>query len=351
LQGGKEVTPLATWTQRIGQRVVVRYVTPGGEPNDLVGELVAVDDCLHVASSRGPIQVALHRVVTGKVVPPRPSRPGPPHLVISITDLQRVMALHWQSLQTERLGDWLLRASDGFTGRANSALPLGHPGLEVRAALDHVVAWYRERGLTAKVAVAGPAPDADPRVDPDTGPFAPVREAADAAGWRLVHDHSALVMTARTAALRDVGPPGALPPGLTVTVDPEPDAAWLTAYRYRGQQRPPAAPAPLVSAPEQVFVSVRDGDAAVAVARGSLGGGWAGLTAVEVVPAMRRRGLGRVLLGTVARWAARAGATCLYLQVGESNETATRLYRRAGFAVHHRYDYLQAPPTSSCSPT
>lgn len=336
------MSPLATWAQRVGQRVVVRYLTPAGEQNDLVGELVAVDECLHVVSPRGPVQVALDRVLVGKVVPPRPSRPGPPHLVVSITDLQRVMALHWQALETERWGGWLVRASGGFTGRANSVLPLDDPDAELPAALDRAVAWYRERGLPAKVSVAGPAAGADPRVDPDAGPAAPVREAAVAAGWRLVHDGSALVMTARTARLRDVGPPEALPPGLTVTLDDAPDDAWLAGYRYRGQELPPAALALLTSAPEHVFVSVREGDATVAVARGSLGGGWAGLTAVEVIPHRRRQGLGGVLLGTVARWAAQAGATCLYLQVGESNEAAARLYRRAGFAVHHRYDYLQA---------
>lgn len=337
------MTGAAPWAARIGQRVVVRYLTATGEQNDLVGELTAVDECLHVVSPRGTVRVSLDRVLTGKVVPPRPSRPGPPHLVISVTDLERVMALHWQALETARWGGWLVRASNGFTGRANSVLPLGAPDDEVPAALDRAVAWYRERGLPAKVAVAGPAPDADPRVDPDPGPAAPVREAATTAGWHVVDDSSAFVMTARTAALRGTGRPEALPGGLTVTVDAEPDAAWLASYRYRGQELPPAALALLRSAPAQVFVSVRDGAATVGVARGSLGGGWAGLTGVEVSPAMRRQGLGGVLLGTVARWAADVGATCLYLQVGEANIAAQRLYRRAGFAVHHRYDYLQAP--------
>ena len=138
--------------------------------------------------------------------------------------------------------------------------------------------------------------------------------------------------------------PDTLPPGSTVLVEDDLSPGWLNNYRYRGQELPPAGRALLRSAPQQVFVSVREGDATVAVARGSLGGGWAGLTAVEVVPERRRRGLGVVLLGTVARWAARQGATCLYLQVAVSNTTAQRLYRRAGFDVHHRYDYLQAPP-------
>jgi GNAT superfamily N-acetyltransferase len=95
-----------------------------------------------------------------------------------------------------------------------------------------------------------------------------------------------------------------------------------------------------------VFASVRETGTegrTVAVARGSLGGGWAGLTAVEVIPEMRRRGLGTVLLGAIADWARRSGTVPLYLQVAESNITAQRVYRTAGFAIHHRYDYLQAP--------
>ena len=45
-----------------------------------------------------------------------------------IEDLEGAAALHWQAPETERLGDWLLRAAEGFTGRANSALPVGDPG-------------------------------------------------------------------------------------------------------------------------------------------------------------------------------------------------------------------------------
>ena len=43
-------------------------------------------------------------------------------------ELERVAAAHWRGTEQEWLGEWLLRAADGFTGRANSALPLGDPG-------------------------------------------------------------------------------------------------------------------------------------------------------------------------------------------------------------------------------
>ncbi len=48
-----------------------------------------------------------------------------------IIDLERVAAGHWRGTEEEWLGGWLLRAAEGFTGRANSALPLGDPGAAV----------------------------------------------------------------------------------------------------------------------------------------------------------------------------------------------------------------------------
>ena len=44
-----------------------------------------------------------------------------------VEDLERAAALHWQARETEPLGEWRLRAAAGFTGRANSALPVGDP--------------------------------------------------------------------------------------------------------------------------------------------------------------------------------------------------------------------------------
>nr|WP_240895034.1 GNAT family N-acetyltransferase [Kineococcus siccus] len=135
-----------------------------------------------------------------------------------------------------------------------------------------------------------------------------------------------------------------LPTGCTLDRTPRPDEDWLGAYHYRGGAAvPPAGRAVLVSADEQVFVRVRDGDRTVAVARGSLSPGWAGLSAVEVAPSHRRRGLARRVLAEVADWARAAGATSAYLQVAEANGGARALYGAAGFTVHHGYHYRLAP--------
>ncbi len=74
--------------------------------------------------------------------------------------LERAAARHWQAPDTEPLGEWQLRAAGGFTGRANSALPLGDPGRPLPAAVTAVEEWYRPRGLRPMIVLPqGAAPD------------------------------------------------------------------------------------------------------------------------------------------------------------------------------------------------
>jgi hypothetical protein len=70
-----------------------------------------------------------------------------------MAELERAAAAHWRGTEEERLGDWLLRAAGGFTGRANSALAVGDPGMPLPGAVGAVTAWYRARGLPPMIAV------------------------------------------------------------------------------------------------------------------------------------------------------------------------------------------------------
>ena len=78
-------------------------------------------------------------------------------MTISIPDLEQRAALGWRAPEEERLGDWLLRAAAGFTGRANSALAIGHPGCPLDQAARTVRDWYQARGLPAMIAIPYPA--------------------------------------------------------------------------------------------------------------------------------------------------------------------------------------------------
>ena len=64
----------------------------------------------------------------GPRAPPRPGHRAARQCLNRGSRTPSTAALHWQAPEQERLGDWLLRAAEGFTGRANSALPLGDPG-------------------------------------------------------------------------------------------------------------------------------------------------------------------------------------------------------------------------------
>ncbi len=250
---------------------------------------------------------------------------------MTLEELERTATRHWQAPETEPLGQWLLRAAQGFTGRANSALAIGRPGLPLPAAVAAVTAWYRRRGLPPMIAVPLP-------LRPDQGASGLRLDAFLAErSWRL-RSVPAFVMTAAIAELPDRSP------DITVQLDPEPDAAWLALYRYRGQDLPPIARTLLLSAPWQSFASVRTGPGRpAAVGRVSVAGSWAAITAVEVDSARRRQGLGGAITAALTAAAARRGASHVLLQVEADNTAARALYARCGFRDAHRYHYRIAP--------
>jgi ribosomal protein S18 acetylase RimI-like enzyme len=250
-----------------------------------------------------------------------------------IGELERVAALHWRAPDEERIGGWLLRAARGFTGRANSALAVGDPGVPLDDALAAVVDWYGARGLPPMVAVSAPlsVTGQAPRALDDC-----LSERA----WST-RPLRAFVMTADLP-----GPAGTpdLPRGTELRMDAEPDEAWLSMYRSLGRDLPPAARELLLSAEWQRFASIRDPSGTpIAIARLSVAGGWAGITAVEVSAARRRQGLGTLITRAACAGAARQGVARVFLQVETANAAALALYERCGFRYSHRYHFRIAP--------
>jgi N-acetylglutamate synthase len=271
-------------------------------------------------------------------------------------ELERTAAGHWRGTEEEWLGAWLLRAADGFTGRANSALPLGDPGVPLDEALDYVTGWYRARGLPAMIAVPLPLPPTlalPPTFAlPSASPVSPASSAGDSHGGGLdarlserswaTRPGPAFVMVADLPLAVAVGE---LPAGAAITADADPDQAWLARYHYRGTDtQPPVMSDVLTSAQAQAFISIRTGSDVLAIARLSIADGWAGLTAVEVNPNHRRAGLGTAITAAACAEAAARGVRRVFLQVEEGNAGARALYQGCGFRYSHRYHYRMAPP-------
>ena len=308
----------------VGRRVVVRYLLHDDRyaATDVLGVLESTDGgVLRVRPARGDlVEVAAGDVVAVKEIP---------ELTVTrreVRDLEAAALLGWRALETAWLGGWLLRAARGFTGRANSCMPLGDPGRPLADAVGQVEEWYRARGLVPAFQVPEPLG----RV---LGPV------LDTRGWPAPEDRTH-VMVAPVSVVTEAERPGLWP----VRVDDRPDDDWLAGYHYRGGDLPAHAVDVLVNAATVGFASVDDDGVRVAIARGAVsdapsGRRWLGVTAVEVAPAARRRGLGGHIVAGLASWAAGLGATDVYLQVAEPNEPARATYRRAGFAEHHAYHY------------
>ncbi len=321
-------------------RATVRYrldpPPPPGEPTltDAVGEvLVNSDDEIVVETRRGVVRIPRDLVVATRIIPPKPQRRGVVGGSLAPLELHRAVADGWPAMTTDSLGDWLLRASRGFTGRANSVLPVGDPGLPLIPALDAVEAWYAARHLPANLTIAGPV-GFDPAADP-------VGAAVLARGY-VVSDPS-LFLTADAAEVsRELSDAAtqtvaAVGDSVSVEIGDELTEVWLTAYGgYRSGDREEIH-AVMTGSPAQRFATARADGTVVGVGRLGVSGDWAGIAAMWVDPEYRRRGLARAMMRELASAAPDLGASRLHLQVWAHNAPALALYERIGFRRHHAY--------------
>ncbi|MET0415050.1 MAG: GNAT family N-acetyltransferase [Actinoplanes sp.] len=315
--------------QDVGHRVVVRRIV-GVTPErtlytDALGELVDLSETeLTIATEKGNLKVPLREVHRAKRVPP--ARRPPASDVIA---LEWAANDAWPAPVQARLGGWILRAADNWTGRANSALAVGDPDRTLEAAIDAVDEWYSAHGQ--QPLINAPMPLA-----------APVNAALDERGWTA--RPLTLVQTARLAAVTDAIPARVdLPP---VDLADTPTDEWFAMVAEHKGALPAAAVRILTGVPETVFAQVRDTDGhLLAVGRGAITGPdrWLGVSLLQTAPPGRRRGLGRHVLRALAHWAAQHGSSRAYLQVEERNTAAVALYGAVGFATHHTYLTREAP--------
>jgi len=309
---------------------------------DVLGTLLGYDGAeAIVAADRGEVRIPVTQIIAAKRIPPRatPRRAGGTGSAgAEIAALEWTATAAWPAPHTARLGDWLLRAAGGWTGRANSVLPLGDPGRPLDEALALIAEWYAGFGLPARLNVPLPL-----RIDLD--------RALDERGWGK--SPRTLVQVAPLAALTGDTDPG-------VRLAGAPDNNWL-AMMAGVKGALPTVAAGILTGPEQVrFASISSttdtGTAGsgtstglLAIARGVVGDGWLHLALIQVARDARRQGLARRIIAGLAGWAAELGAQRAYLQVEEVNTAATTLYGRLGFTTHHSY-FTRTAPTSPGTP-
>jgi len=303
-----------------GDRLVVRHLLPDGRATDLIGWLDRLDpDELRLADAGGE----LHRVVRSTVVAARRvpvARGGPDPMRTTAEDLQRVALPAWLAL-AEPLGGWTLRAGGGFTGRANSCLAVGEPGLPYPEAASRITEFAARHGIEARAQVVDGS-EAEDRLR--------------ALGWVDTHVLSDVLVVRLNDLLGTGRPDARVRVGETLTPQ------WEDAYR---ESRPGPVDAAtlrsiLAGRPPYAFADAQQDGRVIAIGRGHLSADWLGIASVWTAPERRRDGwAGRVLLA-LGHWGARLGARNGYLQVATDNAPAQRAYAQLGFRLHHRYRSL-----------
>lgn len=253
----------------------------------------------------------------------------------TIEAIEQAGLASWPALEEQRIAGWLLRASDGYTRRTNSANTAGAHTGQLDDDLPVIERFFTQRGLPPTFRLLS-TPD-DLAID---------RMLAQR-GYRLCEDPCSVMARSLVgdalASSNPSNPPrtSGSPPQFALL----PDAAtWLREFvRIKDDdgphQRVHLAMLRSLTHPT-AFAVARKGDGeALGCGLGVVAGRQLGLFDIATAPAHRRQGLGTTLCEGLLAWARDQGAHTAYLQVVADNHQAVELYRRLGFEELYRYWY------------
>jgi GNAT superfamily N-acetyltransferase len=227
----------------------------------------------------------------------------------------------------ERDGQWVRRAANGYTKRANSVQCLDPTdGENAAARLAAARQWFEARGIAPVF-----------RVTPLTASAAV--DALRTAGW-VAFDRS------HTMAMDLAGLDAAFDSRAELVAPA--DARFLSAQRLLQEYddatvgKLSAVIAAIAVPAAGVVIRAEDGRP-VAAALMDVADGVAVAGNVVTASAERGKGYGRALMRSALAWAKQAGASFAALNVAADNPPALALYGSLGYAVIYDYHYCKAP--------
>jgi N-acetylglutamate synthase len=253
---------------------------------------------------------------------------------LSAQKLDLLGARAWPPLEERRIGGWRLRFSGGVTRRANSVLPLGGlelstlAGADLAKRIDHVEAFYRERGLPPRFQL--------------TASSMPTHLRGVLTDLGYYDEDTTLVLTGPANRIQQVNAPD----GAIVKIADAPSRAWLETWWSvdgRGGEDEFATAHRLLSQIKRrcLFAELRDGTGTAAVALGVVDGSWLGLYCLATVPHARRQGYGHAVTRRTIELAKKEfKVRHLHTAVLEANVASQHLCAQLGLRAAQSYRYL-----------
>lgn len=228
----------------------------------------------------------------------------------------------WPAFHTVLVNGWILRFTDGYTKRANSAnafIPSG----EFSQTRSIVETLYAEQGQAAIFRLTPLAGDEPDQILEDAG----YKRCDETYVWTMELSQQQRFIQ------RDPG----------VTIISAPTVAWCDGFAtfnnissmHRDTHDRMLSIIQLPSA----FAVLEDQAVPVGYGLAVVERGMVGLFDIVTDPTQRLRGYGRRLVSALLGWGMKQGASTAYLQVVSTNSAAMALYRQMGFLDVYRYHY------------
>ena len=300
----------------LGKRVTIRLHEPSGGYRDIVGILQSERHLINSKSET--IHFSADEIAIWREIKPLPDLAGKgAPLSQRIMELEKLSDLTWPAEKIVEYGKWRLRISDGFTMRANSALPLGagpigEPPIALEGAVQEVINIYRENKLTPSFAIALPI-------------YEELDQYLDKTGWSMKF--------AADFMIRDIGKSEfTVNKDFTCELSDTPSKLWLEIQSDQPLEN-------LMNRYPARYGAIKVGEKIVAVGRIATSGTWSIVTRLFVEPSFRGKGVAKFLMNNLLAAASSDGAAKVGLQVDDDNASALALYESMGFRTHHKFVY------------
>ena len=241
----------------------------------------------------------------------------------------------WPGLMRVVRDGWVASLARGFTGRANSVVPLDAGALPPKEKIAFFESLYAAHGLPATFKLTTPCRPAGLDDLLAARGYRESRRASVQVLSELPRDADANVV-ANADANADVGADA-------IEARPEPWPAWIEAI-VSARALPPGDAATLPAILAAIALPCRyaaslDSRGVAACALGVLEGDWVGLYDITTREDARRRGHAARVVRSITDWARDNGASAAYLQVMVGNAPAQGLYAKLGFREAYQYAY------------